>query len=225
MHNKITLIDGRLLFMGSWNMSYTDTFRNTNNLLQTTSQKLIANYQAKSDEGYEQQKLGTHATVGASNSRLTLDGVQVENHFSPVDGVMDKLIAYVQSAQRSIHFMAFTYTDKNLAAAMIERAQAGVEVQGVIENRGASQGALVTLSCAKLPVRVDGDKYTMHHKAIILDGQTVNTGSFNFAKSADDANDDNVLVIHDAAVAALYEQEYGCIKTLAAAPDSVDCNK
>jgi phosphatidylserine/phosphatidylglycerophosphate/cardiolipin synthase-like enzyme len=193
--------------------------------LQITSQKLIANYQAKYDEGYEQQKFGTHATVGASNSRLTLDGVQVENYFSPVDGVMDKLIACVHGAQRSIHFMAFTYTDKSLAAAMIERTQAGVEVQGVIENRGASQGALVTLFCAKLPVRVDGNKYAMHHKVIILDGQTVITGSFNLTKSADDAHDDNVLVIHDAAVAAPYEQEYSRIRTLATAPDSGECDK
>jgi phosphatidylserine/phosphatidylglycerophosphate/cardiolipin synthase-like enzyme len=223
MHNKMIIIDSLVLFMGSWNLSYNDTFRNNNNLLKITSQKLIANYQAKFDEGFDQQAFGTHAQVGAANPQLTLSGVQVENYFSPVDGVMDKLIAYVAGAQKSIHFMAFTYTDKNLAAAMIDRAQAGVEVQGVIENRGASQGALVPLFCAKLPVQVDGNKYTMHHKVIILDGETVITGSFNFTKSADDANDDNVLVIHNAAVAALYEQEYGRVKALATAPDSVTC--
>jgi phosphatidylserine/phosphatidylglycerophosphate/cardiolipin synthase-like enzyme len=91
---------------------------------------------------------------------------------------------------------------------MIARSKAGLDVIGVIENRGASQGALVPLFCAKLPVKVDGNKYTMHHKVIILDGNTVVTGSFNFTQSADKENDDNLIVIHSAAVAAAYEQEF-----------------
>lgn len=83
-----------------------------------------------------------------------------------------------------------------------------MQVQVVIENRRASQGALVNLYCAKLPVRTDGNKYTLHHKVIINDGETVITGSYNFTKAADNANDDNILVIHSSAVAALYEQEF-----------------
>ena len=38
--------------------------------------------------------------------------------------------------------------------AMIAQAKAGVTVQGVIENRGASQGAMVPLFCAKLAVEI-----------------------------------------------------------------------
>ena len=227
MHDKIIIVDGQVLFVGSWNMSYNDTFRNNNNLLQITSQKLIANYQAKFKELYEDQRFGTHATVGAKTPVLTLDGVKVENYFSPVDQVMDKLVQYVQGAQHTIHFIAFTYTDQDLAAAMIERAKAGVEVKGVIENRGASQGALVPLFCAKLPVQVDGNKYTMHHKVIIIDNQFVITGSFNFTKSADTANDDNVIVIHSPALAALYEEEFQRVDAIAQPPKAgeIDCSK
>jgi phosphatidylserine/phosphatidylglycerophosphate/cardiolipin synthase-like enzyme len=227
MHDKIILVDGKTLFMGSWNTSYNDTFRNNNNLLQITAPALIANYQAKFDELYSDQRFGAKAEVGAQKSALFFDGVLVENYFSPPDKVMDKLVKYVGGAKRSVHFIIFTYTDANLAAAMIERAKAGVDVQGVIENRGASQGALVPLACAKLPVKVDGNKYTMHHKVIIVDGEFVITGSYNFTKSADVANDDNVLVIHSQAVAALYEQEYARVNSIAQAPDATgfDCSK
>ncbi len=225
MHNKIIIVDGKTLFMGSWNMSYNDTFRNNNNLLQITAPKLIANYQAKFNELYQGKHFGTHATVGATNPELKLDGVQVENYFSPVDDVMPKLVQYVQDAKKSIRFMAFTYTHPDLAAAMIARAKAGVEVTGVIENRGASQGALVPLACAKLPVKVDGNSYTMHHKVIIIDDSIVVTGSFNFTATADTANDDNVLVIHSPAVAALYLQEFGRVEAAAKSPDTkeFDC--
>jgi phosphatidylserine/phosphatidylglycerophosphate/cardiolipin synthase-like enzyme len=138
---------------------------------------------------------------------------------------MDKLIAAVKAAQKSVKFMAFTYTDKDLANAMIQQAGAGVKVQGVIENRGASLGAFVPLFCAGLPVRTDGNKYTMHHKVIILDDATVITGSFNFTVSADEDNDDNVLIIHSPAVAALYDLEFSRVYGMGETPaaSEVDC--
>jgi phosphatidylserine/phosphatidylglycerophosphate/cardiolipin synthase-like enzyme len=223
MHDKIIIIDRKILYVGSWNMSYNDTFRNNNNLLRITEPALIANYQAKFNELFVDQRFGTHAEVGAQTPQMTINGIQVENYFSPVDHVMDKLVAYIQGAQNSIRFMAFTYTDVNLANAMIERFQAEVDVQGVIENRGASQGAMVPLFCAHLPVRVDGNKYTMHHKVIIIDENTVITGSFNFTKSADDENDDNIIVIHDPKLAQLYLQEFDRVWGQATTPDSVTC--
>jgi phosphatidylserine/phosphatidylglycerophosphate/cardiolipin synthase-like enzyme len=226
MHDKIILIDGKILYMGSWNMSYNDTYRNNNNLLRITNATLIANYQAKFNELFVDQNFGKHALVGAQTPQLTIDGVQVENYFSPVDHVTDKLVAYVQGAQKSIRFMIFTFTSTDLADAMIARHQAGVDTQGVIEDRGASEGAMVPLFCAKVPVELDGHKYTMHHKVIILDESTVITGSFNFTKSADQENDDNILVIHNADLAKLYLQEFERIWGQGKNPDpaKIKCN-
>jgi phosphatidylserine/phosphatidylglycerophosphate/cardiolipin synthase-like enzyme len=226
MHNKMIIVDSTTLFMGSWNMSYNDTFRNNNNLLQITSQKLIANYQAKFSELFVDKKFGTKADVGALTPQLTINNVAVENYFSPVDHVTDKLVAYVKGAKKSVKFMIFTYTDKDLSGAMIAQAQAGLKVQGVIENRGASQGAFVPIYCAGLPVEVDGNSFTMHHKVIIIDDETVITGSFNFTKSADDANDDNVLIIHSPTIAAQYNEEFARIYSQGKKPGTApDCSK
>jgi phosphatidylserine/phosphatidylglycerophosphate/cardiolipin synthase-like enzyme len=222
MHDKIIIIDGKVLFMGSWNMSYNDTFRNNNNRLEITAPEIIANYQGKFNELFVDKRFGTHATVGAQTPQMNVDGIQVENYFSPPDKVMDKIIAYVNAAQKSIRFIAFTYTDKDLAAAMVSRFNAGVDVAGVIENRGASQGALVPLVCGKVPAKVDGNKYTMHHKVIVIDGSIVITGSFNFTLSADNENDDNIIVIHDPAVAKLYLDEFDRVNSLAQAPDPAE---
>ena len=175
MHDKMIIVDSQVLFMGSWNLSYNDTYRNNNNLLKITDPRLIANYQAKFNELFVDKHFGAKAKVIVPNPSLTIDGVQVENYFAPEDEVMAKLTGLVQQA---VH----TYTPTDLSAAMIERAKGGLEVQGVIEARGASQGALVDLFCAGLPVKTDGNPYTMHHKVIIIDGSTVITGSFNFTK-------------------------------------------
>ena len=226
MHDKMIIVDGVTLFMGSWNMSYNDTFRNNNNLLDITDPSLIANYQAKFDELFVDKHFGTKAQVGALRPRLSIDNIQVENYFSPVDEVMSKLIALVNSAQKSIRVVAFTYTDTDLAGAMITQYKAGLRVEGVIESRGATRGALVPLFCAGLPVKMDGNKYTMHHKVIIIDDSIVVTGSFNFTQSADTANDDNVLIIHNPAIAGLYNQEFDRVNSIARTPTSSDftCN-
>lgn len=48
----------------------------------------------------------------------------------------------------------------------------------------------------------------MHYKFIVVDGETVETASFNFTSSAESRNAENVLVLHDATVAAQYGQEW-----------------
>ncbi len=224
MHDKIIIIDDTILYMGSWNMSYNDTYRNNNNLLRIVDKTLVDNYEAKFTELDVDKQFGTHATVGAQTPQTTLDGVTIENYFSPVDNVMQKIIAEVEGAKSSVKFMAFTYTYNDLAQAMISRQKAGAKVEGVIENRGASQGALPELFCANVPVEVDGNKYTMHHKVIIIDDNTVITGSFNFTKTADTANDDNVLIIHSSGVAALYDAEFQKVYGAGKAPTTVDCS-
>jgi phosphatidylserine/phosphatidylglycerophosphate/cardiolipin synthase-like enzyme len=226
MHDKMIIVDGQTLFMGSWNMAYNDTYRNNNNLLEISEPRLIANYQAKFNELFVDKHFGSKAKVKVPNPSLTIDGVQVENYFAPEDDVMARLVSYVQGATKSVHTMIFTYTHADLSAAMIASAKKGVDVLTVIENRGASQGALPALFCAGLAVKTDGNPYTMHHKVMIIDGQIVITGSFNFTKSADTSNDDNVLVIHSAAVAALYEAQFQTIYGMGETPKAADitCN-
>ena len=208
MHDKMIIVDGQTLFVGSWNLSYSDTYRNNNNLLKITDPGLIANYQAKFNEMFVERRFGADAHARMPNPALVIDGVRVENYMAPEDAVMAKLVAYVQGAQKSVHFMIFTFTHDSLAQAMIERFRAKIDVQGVIEDNNAGQGSLVDLFCAGVPVKTDGNRYVLHHKVIIIDSETVITGSFNFTWSADTENDENVLVIHDRALAALYEAEY-----------------
>lgn len=220
MHDKIIIVDGKTLFVGSWNMSYDDTFRNNNNLLKITNPTLISNYQAKFDEMFENHLFGTKAQVGTQTPQMNINGIQVFNYFSPVDHVMDKLVALVNDAHKSIRFMIFTFTDKDLADAIIDRNRAGVDVMGVIENRGASQGSLVPLACAKVPVKVDGNKYTMHHKVIVIDNSIVVTGSYNFTNSADMENDDNVIIIYSSAIAQQYLDEFDRVNSISKDPNS-----
>lgn len=223
MDNAIIIVDGVKLFTGSWNMSYEGTFHNNNSLLQISDPTLVANYQAKFNELFVDKKFGAKAAVGALTPKLTLDSIAVENYFSPVDKVMDKIVAEVKAAKKSIKFMAFNYTSSDLSDAMLAQAKAGVQVQGVFLERDATQGSLVPLYCAGLPILIDGNKDAMHHKVIIIDDQTVITGSFNFTQSADHSDDSNILIIRSPGIITLFNQEYSKIFGAGQKPDKVTC--
>jgi phosphatidylserine/phosphatidylglycerophosphate/cardiolipin synthase-like enzyme len=75
-------------------------------------------------------------------------------------------------------------------------------------------------------MRQDGNRYVLHHKVIIIDDHTVITGSFNFSKSAAERNDENIVIVRDAAIAGLYLDEWRRLWDSAQelAPGAVDCN-
>ncbi len=56
-------------------------------------------------------------------------------------------------------------------------------------------------------MRLDANPDRMHHKVIVIDGKIVITGSYNFSASAEERNDENVVIIFDEAVAKVYLQE------------------
>jgi len=53
-------------------------------------------------------------------------------------------------------------------------------------------------------VRIDAKHAIAHNKIMVIDGETVITGSFNFTKQAENANAGNLLVIRDATLAEQY---------------------
>jgi phosphatidylserine/phosphatidylglycerophosphate/cardiolipin synthase-like enzyme len=68
--------------------------------------------------------------------------------------------------------------------------------------------AVEHLGEAGIPVLVDRPPGLMHNKVMIIDGEAVVTGSFNYTYSAEHRNVENLLVIHDPALAAQYTQHW-----------------
>lgn len=55
----------------------------------------------------------------------------------------------------------------------------------------------------------------MHHKVIIVDGEVVVAGSFNFSNNADRTNDENMVILHNADIASKFEGEFQKVAGLA----------
>ena len=218
MHDKFVVIDGEWVWTGSWNLTENGTYRNNNNAVLIASNRLAENYHREFEELFTGQ-IGAGSPADTPNPLVTItsrDGdtehqVIVENYFAPEDGVAQEIIAEIEGAESRVRFLAFSFTSDEIAAAMLERAQAGVIVQGVMEGRDADNehSECRRLQAAVHDVLLDGNPYVMHHKVIIVDDETVILGSYNFSRNAEEYNDENVLIIHDPAVATLFVAEFG----------------
>lgn len=209
MHNKFWIFDRQVTWTGSTNITVNGIYKQNNNVIVIHSPEISEIYEREWEELWTAQ-LGPRAPSTRNNQWAILDGTPIQILFSAEDDAVDNLIALLNDAQVSIRFLAFSFTDYPMAQAMIARAQAGVDVQGVFETFGSSgtRSELRTLWCAGLPVRQDGNGSFLHDKVIIIDNNIVVTGSLNFSSSADEENEENVIILDNPEIAALYLQEY-----------------
>jgi phosphatidylserine/phosphatidylglycerophosphate/cardiolipin synthase-like enzyme len=202
--------------MGSMNYTQNDIYRNNNNLVMLRSRRAVEAYQAEFDEMYDAKQFGSKRSRddGASFSQ---DGTPVRVVFSPDGQAVPILLELINNARSSVRFMAFSFTLEELGAALIARAEAGIEVEGIFEVIGSEteSSRQTTLRCAGLDVRVDGNPYRLHHKVFIIDDETVVFGSFNFSASAVNNNDENMVVITDRDLAAQFVAEYQRLRSRA----------
>jgi phosphatidylserine/phosphatidylglycerophosphate/cardiolipin synthase-like enzyme len=209
MHNKFVVVDRAAVWTGSWNFTESETYRNNNNAIVIQSPELALNYIATFEKMFNGKAFGSSRKPGGTTPRLSIGGVRVENYFSPEDQVTNKIITRLKQATRTIDFMAFSFTEDSLGRVVIERAQAGVRVRGVFESSNENAfSEYGKMKQAGLEVWLDGNSYTMHHKVFILDGQTVVFGSFNFSSSAEEDNDENLLIVDDAGLAQTFTAEF-----------------
>ena len=210
MHNKFVVIDGQVTWTGSWNLTDNGTYRNNNNVLRIVSPEIAVNYGTEFNEMFDGKQFGLGSPADTPYPALRINETEIWTLFAPEDRVIEKVIGVVSQAKESIRFMAFSFTDRALAAEMMARAADGVLVEGVFEARGSGTdySQYGPLYDAGLRVWQDGNPAIMHHKVIIIDRAIVITGSFNFSASANQSNDENLLIIYDPEIAAAYLTEF-----------------
>jgi phosphatidylserine/phosphatidylglycerophosphate/cardiolipin synthase-like enzyme len=210
MHNKFVIIDSFQVWTGSMNLTLNGAYHNNNHLIQINSTRLAENYTVEFEEMFIDDLFGALSPANTPHPSITLEGTQVETYFSPDDGAQARIVELIDGAQQSVHFLAFVFTADPIAEAVVAAHQSGVQVSGVIEtgqsnNSGSDYQYLLD---AGVDVHLDGNSRNMHHKVFIIDSQIVILGSYNFSRSAEERNDENLLVIHNAELAARFEEEF-----------------
>ncbi|MBT3336605.1 MAG: DUF1669 domain-containing protein [Anaerolineae bacterium] len=211
MHDKFVIIDRTELWLGSMNFTIGGGYKDNNNLLRIRSQKLIENYQTEFDEMFVDDHFGPDTVSDTPNPVIFVNGTMIETYFSPDDGVAEVIVDLLDNAQESIYFMAYSFTSDDISEAIQSRARDGVIVAGVMDHSQVASnqgGEYDVLAQADIDVREDGIKGLMHHKVFIIDEEIVITGSYNFSRSAEERNDENIIVIFNADIAQEFLKEF-----------------
>lgn len=123
----------------------------------------------------------------------------IEVGFSPEGSAQRLVLDTINEAHSSIQMVAYAFQAKDIVAALDAAQQRGVRVQIVIDkrrNKGTtSLAAMRDITRHGVELRIDGHYHIQHDKMMIVDGSTLETGSFNYAKSAEYDNSENVIVI------------------------------
>jgi phosphatidylserine/phosphatidylglycerophosphate/cardiolipin synthase-like enzyme len=122
--------------------------------------------------------------------------------FSPKQGATDLVLKTINGANKYIYVAAYTFTYKPIANALFDAHNRGIDVKIVLDNsqKNGPGNLLAYLKQSGIPTRIDSKYKIMHNKFMIVDGLTIQFGSFNYTKNAEEFNAENVVVISNDSV-------------------------
>ena len=148
--------------------------------------------------------------VKTINVAVMVKTVRNEVYFSPGTDCLKAILSELGSATRTIDICVFTISDNRIANQIKYCYQKGVKIRILTDNdKTYDTGSDIDeLAKNRIPVRIDRTSNHMHHKFAIIDSKSVITGSYNWTRSAERYNHENVLITDEAGVVTKYQKEF-----------------
>jgi phosphatidylserine/phosphatidylglycerophosphate/cardiolipin synthase-like enzyme len=166
----------------------------------------------------EQQNTGLKAQVSILQTQLAEtnkgqtagDFVFLGDSFSRTGDTSAVLRRWMGRANSTIRVAIYSFTSDTLGDALVAAKARGIDVQVYYEgdNLDGSGSEYQKLVAAGVSVRADVRSALMHHKFMVVDDRIVATGSYNWSASAEDSNDENLVVIRSGFLAKDYLAEF-----------------
>ena len=234
MHNKFAVFDAEWVWTGSYNATENGTFGNANNAILFRSEDAAVAYTAEFQEMWG----STSAIPNPETSRFhtgkednhlhtfELDGYTLELYMSPSDGTKESILSAIATADYSISFCIFSFTDDDISDAMEAQLEdvPGLTIRGVFdETQAGSQyseihkmldwGNQVEVLVDAITDSAGAEKF-LHHKYLLIDAgyedsdPLVITGSCNWSTNGFSYNDENTIISYHPDIVDLYLSEF-----------------
>ena len=137
---------------------------------------------------------------------LTLNNTPAQVYFSPSGGATDAVVKEISKAKSEILVQAYSFTSKEIAKALVDAHKRGVHTEIILDksNRSQKYSAADFTHNMGIPTYIDVEHQIAHNKIMIIDKETVVTGSFNFTKAAEEKNAENLLILKNKELAKVY---------------------
>jgi phosphatidylserine/phosphatidylglycerophosphate/cardiolipin synthase-like enzyme len=111
----------------------------------------------------------------------------------------------LDEATQTVDIAQYNIRSERFLTKLVELQQRGVRVRICVDKKNAEQpyntldDAMEAAGLDLLRVLNDRSSFAiMHHKFTVVDGRTVMTGSYNWNETAQEVNEENMLVLRDA---------------------------
>jgi phosphatidylserine/phosphatidylglycerophosphate/cardiolipin synthase-like enzyme len=153
---------------------------------------------------------GVQARSISAGKTHSVDSSNISVYFSPHGGCTEAVVQALDSADSEVLVQAYSFTSAPIAKALVEAHKRGVKVEVILDKsqRTERYSSADFLAHAGIPTYIDAAHAIAHNKVMVIDRDTVVTGSFNFTKAAETRNAENLLVIRSAELADKYRQNW-----------------
>jgi phosphatidylserine/phosphatidylglycerophosphate/cardiolipin synthase-like enzyme len=116
------------------------------------------------------------------------------------------IVTAIDGARHTLLVQAYSFTDPQIIHAIGNAEKRGVTVRVILdkENRQTRYTGATYLRNVGVPVRIDDKVAIAHNKVMVIDDATVIGGSYNYTRSAEDKNAENVTFTSSVCLAKLY---------------------
>ena len=139
---------------------------------------------------------------------LPAHAADIRTCFTPGDNCTGVIVSEIGAAKREVLVQAYSFTSAPIVKALADAKRRGVDVKVILDKSQSGQKkegvAAETLATAGVLVFIDSAHAIAHNKVMVLDGERVITGSFNFTRAAQERNAENLVVVNEPAVAKKY---------------------
>lgn len=139
-------------------------------------------------------------------AEIILRDTPVQLYFSPRGGCTQAITREISNAKEEILIQAYSFTSAPIAKSLLAAHKRGIKVAAILDKsqKREKYTSATFLSNAGITVLIDPAHAIAHNKIIIIDRETVITGSFNFSKAAEEKNAENLLIVRSRELAAKY---------------------
>jgi phosphatidylserine/phosphatidylglycerophosphate/cardiolipin synthase-like enzyme len=123
--------------------------------------------------------------------------------FTPGEDCTSKIVSTISHSQKTILVQAFSFTSSPIIASLIAAHARGIDVKIILDKTDEFTVGKI-FSKVGIPTYIDDKVEIAHNKVMIIDNDTIITGSFNFTYNAQFHNAENLLIIHDPELQSLY---------------------
>jgi len=131
-------------------------------------------------------------------------------YFSPGPDCRIAIEQAMETALDELLICVFTISDDRLSDAIQRAHRNGLTVRVLSDNDKMDDRGndIERLAASGVDVRIDRSPEHMHHKFMVVDGQTILTGSYNWTRSAETRNEENLVVLDDPFLAGRFAEEF-----------------